>query len=88
MLIAAPFVGDGGWPSDEFELTSELGARLPPGVRVHVFHGLQDETAPPSHADLYALAIPQARAGLMRTIPEREHSRSSGCIVPVTRHNT
>ena len=61
VLIAAPFVGEGGWPSDEFELTSELGARLPPGVQVHVFHGLQDETAPPSHADLYARAIPQAR---------------------------
>jgi predicted alpha/beta hydrolase family esterase len=61
VLIAAPFVGDGGWPSDEFELTSELGARLPSGVRVHVFHGLKDETAPPSHAGMYALAIPQAQ---------------------------
>ena len=61
VLIAAPFVGEGGWPSDEFELTSDLGARLPPGVRVQVFHGLQDETAPPSHADLYALVIPQAQ---------------------------
>jgi pimeloyl-ACP methyl ester carboxylesterase len=70
VLIAAPFVGDGGWPSDEFELTSELGARLPPGVRVHVFHGLQDETAPPSHADLYARAIPQAR---VHQLPGRDH---------------
>jgi len=61
VLIAAPFVGEGGWPSDEFELASDLGARLPPGVRVHVFHGLRDETAPPSHAGLYALAIPQAQ---------------------------
>jgi hypothetical protein len=58
VLIAAPFVGEGGWPSDEFELPSDLGARLPQGVRVHVFHGLQDETAPPSHADLYAQVIP------------------------------
>jgi predicted alpha/beta hydrolase family esterase len=31
VLIAAPFIGEGGWPSDEFELTSQLGARLPPG---------------------------------------------------------
>jgi predicted alpha/beta hydrolase family esterase len=61
VLIAAPFVGAGGWPSDEFELTGELGARLPSGVRVHVFHGLKDETVPPSHAGLYALAIPQAQ---------------------------
>ena len=61
VLIAAPFVGPGGWPSDEFELTSGLGARLPSAVPVHVFHGLRDETAPPSHAGLYALAIPQAQ---------------------------
>jgi cobalt-zinc-cadmium efflux system protein len=33
-------------------------------VRVHVFHGLQDETVPPSHVGLYALAIPQAQHSL------------------------
>lgn len=66
VLIAAPFVGQGGWPGDEFELTSELGARLPPGVRVEVFHGLRDETAPPAHAGLYALAIPQAQVHQLR----------------------
>jgi pimeloyl-ACP methyl ester carboxylesterase len=70
VLIASPFVGEGGWPGDEFELTSDLGARLPPGVRVHVFHGLRDETAPPSHAGLYARAIPQAQ---VRQLPGRDH---------------
>jgi hypothetical protein len=70
VLIAAPFVGGGGWPSDEFELTGDLGARLPHAVRVHVFHGLQDETVPPSHADLYALAIPQAQ---VCRLPGRDH---------------
>jgi pimeloyl-ACP methyl ester carboxylesterase len=69
-LIAAPFVGPGGWPGEEFELTSDLGARLPAGARVHVFHGLQDETAPPSHAGLYALAIPQAQ---VHRLPGRDH---------------
>lgn len=61
VLIAAPFVGEGGWPGDDFELPSDLGARLPQGVPVHVFHGLQDETTPPSHADMYARVIPQAQ---------------------------
>jgi pimeloyl-ACP methyl ester carboxylesterase len=70
VLVAAPFVGAGGWPSDEFELPGDLGARLPPGARVHVFHGLQDETAPPAHAELYARAIPQARLHLL---PGRDH---------------
>jgi predicted alpha/beta hydrolase family esterase len=70
VLIAAPFVGAGGWPSDEFELPSDLGARLPQGARVHVFHGLQDEIALPSHAELYARAIPQAQLHLL---PGRDH---------------
>ncbi|MFG2110995.1 alpha/beta fold hydrolase [Micromonospora chersina] len=70
VLVAAPFVGAGGWPGDEFELPHDLGARLPQGVPVQVFHGLQDETAPPSHADLYARAIPQAQLHLL---PGRDH---------------
>ncbi len=70
ILIAAPFVGEGGWPGDEFELPGDLGGRLPQGVRVHLFHGLQDEIAPPSHADLYARVIPQAQ---VHRLPGRDH---------------
>ncbi len=70
ILIAAPFVGEGGWPGDEFELPSDLGAKLPQGVPVHVFHGSEDDTAPPAHADLYARAIPQAKA---HRLPGRDH---------------
>jgi pimeloyl-ACP methyl ester carboxylesterase len=66
VLLAAPFVGTGGWPGDEFELRSDLGARLPTGVPIHVFHGLDDDTAPPAHADLFAHAIPQAQLHLLR----------------------
>jgi hypothetical protein len=70
VLIAAPFVGEGGWLSDKLGLTSDLGAKLPPGARVHVFHGLRDKTAPPSHAGLYARAIPQAQ---VHQLPGRDH---------------
>lgn len=70
VLIAAPFVGEGGWSGDEFELPKDLGASLPRGVPVHVFHGLLDETAPPWHADLYAQAIPQAQ---VHRLPARNH---------------
>jgi hypothetical protein len=65
VLIAAPFVGQGGWPGDDFEFSGDLGDRLPPGVPVHVFHGAQDETAPPTHAELYADAIPRAQLHLL-----------------------
>jgi pimeloyl-ACP methyl ester carboxylesterase len=70
VLIAAPFVGAGGWPGDGFEFPSDHGARLPPDVPVHVFHGLDDATAPPSHANLYAHAIPQAQ---VHRLPGRDH---------------
>jgi predicted alpha/beta hydrolase family esterase len=70
VLVAAPFVGPGGWPGDDFELPPDLGARLPSDVPVHLFHGLEDDTAPASHADLYARVIPQAQVHLL---PERDH---------------
>jgi pimeloyl-ACP methyl ester carboxylesterase len=68
--ISAPFAGVGGWPSEEFELPDNLGALLPAGVPVHVFHGLADDEVPPAHADLYAHAIPQAQ---MHRLPGRDH---------------
>jgi pimeloyl-ACP methyl ester carboxylesterase len=70
VLIGAPFVGDGGWRGEEFELSTDLGSRLPPGVPVHVVHGLEDDTAPPAHADLYARTIPDAHLHLL---PGRDH---------------
>ncbi|MGW3892067.1 alpha/beta fold hydrolase [Micromonospora chokoriensis] len=70
VLVSAPFVGAGGWDGGEFEVPYDLGARLPRDVPVHVFHGLRDETAPPSHADLYAGVIPQAR---LHRLPGRDH---------------
>lgn len=70
VLIAAPFVGEGGWPGDGFELPKDLGVRLPSGTPVHVFHGLADETSPPGHADLYGQAIPQAQ---VHRLPGRNH---------------
>ncbi len=70
VLIAAPFVGGGGWPGDGFEFSGDLGDRLPAGVPVHVFHGAQDETAPATHAGLYADAIPRA---LVHVLAGRDH---------------
>ena len=69
-LIAAPFVGDGGWSADDLQLTPDLGACLPEGVPIHFYHGLEDEVAPPSHIELYARAVPQAR---VHRLPGRDH---------------
>jgi len=70
LLISAPFVGRGGWPSDDFALPRDLGDKLPREVPVHVFHGLRDETAPPSHVELYARVIPHAH---VHRLPGRDH---------------
>jgi predicted alpha/beta hydrolase family esterase len=69
-LIAAPFVGAGGWPGTEFALPENVGARLPHGVPVHLFQGLDDQTVPPGHAELYLRAIPQAQ---LHQLPGRDH---------------
>jgi len=69
-LVATPFVGEGGWASDDIDPAPDLGARIPKDVPVHIYHGLADETAPPSHAELYARAIPQAQLHLL---PNRDH---------------
>jgi predicted alpha/beta hydrolase family esterase len=69
-LIAAPFVGAGGWPGAEFAFTDNLDARLPHGVPVHLFHGLDDQTVPSDHARLYLRAIPHAQLHLL---PGRDH---------------
>ena len=70
VLLAAPFVGRSGWQVDDFEVTDETGGRLPPGVPVDVFFGMEDDTVPRSHAGLWAAAIPQAR---LHPLAERDH---------------
>ncbi len=69
-LIATPFVGRGGWSDDKLQFPPDLGARLPQGVPIHFYHGLKDEIAPPSHVDLYARVVPQAR---VHRLPGRDH---------------
>lgn len=69
-LLAAPFVGDGGWSGDEMEFPTNLGEQLPAGIPIHLWHGLDDDVVPPSHVDLYARAISQAE---VNRLPGRDH---------------
>ena len=70
LLIAAPYVGEGGWPAGDLNTPRDLGARLPKRVPVHLYHGQDDEIVPPSHVELYARAVPQAR---VHRLPDRDH---------------
>lgn len=68
-LIAPPFMGPGGWTSEE--AGQFPGAdRLPAGLPVYLHHGMQDEVIPPAHAELYARAMPRAT---VRMLLHRDH---------------
>jgi predicted alpha/beta hydrolase family esterase len=69
-LIAAPFVGTGGWPSEEIKKSAELGLRLPPKTPVYFYHGSMDDIAPIAHLKLYERAIPGA---IVRRLQGRDH---------------
>ena len=68
-LIAAPFVGDGGWPSDDIVPRRDWAAPLA-GATVYLYQGDADETTPMTHVDLYAKAMPQAH---VQRLKDRDH---------------
>jgi predicted alpha/beta hydrolase family esterase len=65
-LIATPFIGDGGWPSDDLRPTKQAAASLPGGAVVHLYQGTDDETVPFSHLGLFAQALPDATVHPLR----------------------
>jgi predicted alpha/beta hydrolase family esterase len=69
-LVSAPFVGPGGWPSEDFKPSRDLGARLPQATPIYLYHGSEDDTAPYAHVDLYKQAIPRAH---VRKLEGRDH---------------
>jgi predicted alpha/beta hydrolase family esterase len=69
-LIAAPFIGAGGWKTEDIEARSDLAARLPRDVPIFLYHGRNDETVPFAHLELYARAIPRAQ---VRRLAHRDH---------------
>jgi pimeloyl-ACP methyl ester carboxylesterase len=61
VLIGAPYIGEGGWESDELAPRMDLAARLPAAVPVFLYHGEADAEVPVAHVERYAAAIPRAR---------------------------
>lgn len=60
VLIAAPFIGEGGWASEEIAPRPDLAERLPAMVPVLLYHGEADAEVPVAHVERYAAAIPRA----------------------------
>lgn len=69
-LIAAPFVGAGGWPGDDIRPMADLGARLPPGTPIHLYHCGADDIVPFAHVDLYESAM---RGATVHRLHGRNH---------------
>jgi predicted alpha/beta hydrolase family esterase len=69
-LIAAPFFGEGGWPSDGIGDCGEFSGRLPPNGPIYLYHGAADTDVPIAHVHLYAKALPHA---VVRTLDGRDH---------------
>jgi predicted alpha/beta hydrolase family esterase len=69
VLIAAPFLGDGGWPSEDIHPRTDFAERLP-GLSIFLYHGTDDDTVPTAHVHLYAHAIPHAA---VRVLAHRDH---------------
>jgi predicted alpha/beta hydrolase family esterase len=69
-FIAAPFIGEGGWPSDDIADRKDFSERLPPGIPIYLYHGADDAEVPTAHLHLYAKAIPHA---VVRTLERKDH---------------
>jgi predicted alpha/beta hydrolase family esterase len=69
-LVAPPFVGEGGWPSEDIEPMDQLGVKLPRKVPVYLYHGGDDDTVPAAHMELYTKAIPRAK---LRRLDRADH---------------
>jgi predicted alpha/beta hydrolase family esterase len=69
-LIAAPFIGSGGWKADDIEARPDLAVRLPRDVPIFFYHGSNDEIVPSAHVELYAHLLPRAQ---VRRLARRDH---------------
>ena len=70
VLIAAPFIGEGGWESDAAERSADVAARLPSSVPVFLYQGEDDAIVPVAHVERYAEAMARAH---VRRLPGRDH---------------
>ncbi|PKR87457.1 alpha/beta hydrolase [Pleomorphomonas diazotrophica] len=70
LLLAAPFLGEGGWQSDEIAPLTHSATGFPADIPVLLYHGSADDEVPAEHLQLYAKALPSATT---RVLAQRDH---------------
>lgn len=71
-LVAAPYVGAGGWEVEEGALREDFASRLPEALPVFLYHGRGDEVVPFEHLALYKEKLPNA------TVREKDRGHQFG----------
>jgi predicted alpha/beta hydrolase family esterase len=70
-LIAVPYIGEGGWPSEDLRPTRELALNIDDeATPLFLYQGTQDDIVPVSHIAMLAKALPRA---LVRRLEGRNH---------------
>ena len=59
-LVAAPYVGAGGWEVEEGALREDFASKLPKEPPIFFYHSSGDEVVPFAHLALYAEKLPWA----------------------------
>ena len=83
-LIAAPFIGDGGWPSEDLRPTAEVARALHGGEALHFYQGSDDETVPFAHLEMFETVFPGATVRR----PERRNHQLNDDLSEVARDIT
>jgi predicted alpha/beta hydrolase family esterase len=69
-LVAAPYIGVGGWTIAGFETPADLAARISQTLAIYLYQGTNDQIVPIRHLDLYVRVLPRANP---RRLRDRDH---------------
>jgi predicted alpha/beta hydrolase family esterase len=76
VLLAPPFIGSDGWPSDQIAPRSSFVGLLPSRMPIRLYHGTADDSVPCAHAALYGKALTDA---VVSAIPNGDHQFGNDC---------
>jgi predicted alpha/beta hydrolase family esterase len=82
-LISAPFIGAGGWQTDDIDPRPDLAARLPRDVPIFLYHCRDDDSVPFAHVELYARLMPRAQVRRLDGCDHQLNNRLSDVAIDI-----